>query len=331
MKPRTIKTILIDYGLVLNELTLSEKTVEAIQKAAPAAKIVIIKNQEEWDLRAIDIGPDVDVYFGLRPAKWHHQMPNLAWAQQVGAGANWLIESPEFKSRKVILTNASGVHAVPISEHILALMFALSRKLHQNIKNQTGHRWDRRGRILELEGTTLGIVGLGKIGEKTAQKAKALNMHVLGLRKNPDKISPYVDRMYGPDGLHDLLKSADWVALTLAMTQETTGLIGEPELRAMKETAHIINIARGPVIREKILVNALKEGWIAGAGLDVFEEEPLPETSPLWDMENVIITPHWAGATPYYVDRLLDIFMENLRRFQAGIPMINVVDKELGY
>jgi phosphoglycerate dehydrogenase-like enzyme len=137
--------------------------------------------------------------------------------------------------------------------------------------------------------------------------------------------------MYGPDGLHDLLKCSDWVALTLAMTQETTGLIGESELRAMKKTAYIINIARGPVIREKILVKALKEGWIAGAGLDVFEEEPLPETSPLWDMKNVIITPHWAGATPYYIDRLLDIFTENLRRFQTGKPMINIVDKQLGY
>jgi phosphoglycerate dehydrogenase-like enzyme len=115
------------------------------------------------------------------------------------------------------------------------------------------------------------------------------------------------------------------------MTAETTGLIGEPELRSMKKTAYIIKIARGPVISEKILVRALKEGWIAGAGLDVFEEEPLPETSPLWDMENVIITPHWAGATPYYIDRLLDIFTENLRRFKAGKPLINVVDKELGY
>lgn len=331
MRPRRVKTILIAYGLVLNEFTITEKQLEAIRKAAPDARIVIIKNQEEWDLRANEIGCYVDVYFGLRPAKWHHQMPNLAWAQQVGAGANWLIESPEFRSRKVLLTNASGVHAVPISEHILALIFALSRGIHQSVRNQAAHRWDRRGSVMEVEGTTLGIVGLGKIGEKTAQKARALNMQVLGLRRNTDKNSPHVDRMYGPDGLHDLLKDSDWVALTLAMTEETAGLIGEPELKAMKKTACIINIARGPVIREKMLVKALEDGWIAGAGLDVFEKEPLPETSPLWDMKNVIITPHWAGATPYYIDRLFDIFTENLRRFQAGEPMINVVDKQLGY
>ena len=331
MKPHNIKTILIAYGLVLNEWTMGEKQLNAIKDAAPDAKIVIIKNQGEWDNQASKLGPEVDIFFGLRPAKWHHQMPNLAWAQQVGAGANWLMESPDFKKSKVILTNASGVNAVPISEHILALILALSRGINLSMRNQVRRTWDRRGAVFELEGSTLGIIGLGKIGEKTAQKAKALNMKVLGLRRNPEKSSPHVDSMYGPEGLHDLLKASDWVAITLAMTAETTGLIGEPELRAMKKTAYIINIARGPVISEKILVRALKEGWIAGAGLDVFEEEPLPETSPLWDMENVIITPHWAGATPYYIDRLLDIFTENLRRFKAGKPLLNIVDKELGY
>ena len=331
MKPRRIKNILIAYGLLLNDFTLGEKQMSAIQKAAPDAKIVIIKDQEEWNRRAQELGPEIDVFFGLRPGNWFAQMPNLAWAQQVGAGANWLLESPDFMNSDVMLTNASGVHAIPIAEHILALMFALSRGIHRCVRNQVGHNWQRKGRVFELEGSTVGIVGLGKIGEKTAEKAKALNMKVLGLRRNPDKSSPYVDRMFGRNGLANLLNQSDWVVLTLAMTRETTGFIGESELKAMKETAYIINIARGPVIQEKCLIKALEEKWIAGAGLDVFEEEPLPADSPLWDMKNVIITPHYAGATPYYIDRLLDIFTENIRRFQAGDPLINEVDKQLGY
>jgi len=330
MATRPIHTILIAYELILNELTMGEKQIAAIQNAAPQANIVIIKDQEQWDQQSGEIGSKVDIFFGLRPAKWFNQMPNLVWAQQIGAGANWLMKSPEFKNSHVILTNASGVHAVPISEHILGLMLALSRGIHRNIRNQVDHKWERRGRIIELEGATVGLIGLGKIGEKTAEKAKALNMRVLGLRRNPDKKSPYVDRIYGPDGLLDILKQSDWVVVTLAMTPETTGFIGEEAFTSMKETAFIINIARGPVIQENILIKALKEKWIAGAGLDVFETEPLPPDSPLWDMKNVIITPHYAGATPYYVDRLLDIFIENLKRFQSGEPLINVVDKQLG-
>lgn len=175
------------------------------------------------------------------------------------------------------------------------------------------------------------LLVLAKLVRKTAEKAKALNMKVLGLRRNPDRRSTYVDRMYGPEGLNNLIKQSDWLVITVAMTQETIGMIGEEQIAAMKKSAYIINIARGPIINEKSLIKALKDGRIAGAGLDVFEEEPLSADSPLWDMENVIITPHWAGATPYYIDRLIAIFTENLRRFQAGDPMINVVDKQLGY
>jgi phosphoglycerate dehydrogenase-like enzyme len=331
MKSTEIKTILIAHGLVLNELTLGKKQLSAIQNAAPDADIIQIRNEEEWRQKCETVGPSVAVFFGLRPAKWFSRMPNLIWAQQVGAGANWLMESPEFRDSDVVLTNASGIHAVPIAEHILALMLCLARGMHRNIRNQVSHVWDRRGRMVELEGATLGVVGVGKIGEKTAEKAKALNMDVIGLRRNPDKSSPHVDRMVGPDGLIDLLEKSDWVTLTLAMTPETDALIGEKELRAMKSTACLINIARGSVIREESLIRALGEGWIAGAGLDVFEEEPLPENSPLWDMDNVIITPHWAGATPFYIDRLMDIFTENLKRFQAGEALVNVVDKHLGY
>jgi phosphoglycerate dehydrogenase-like enzyme len=241
------------------------------------------------------------------------------------------MDAPRIANSDMILTNASGVHAIPISEHILALMFALSRSLQIHIRSQIDGKWERRGRVQELDGATMGLVGVGAIGEKTAEKAKALNMKVLGLRRHPERISPFVDRMFGPEHLHEMLSLSDWVVVTAAMTSETRGMIGEAEFNMMKPTGFIINIARGPIIEEKAMIQRLKEKKIAGAGLDVFETEPLPEDSPLWQMKNVIITPHSAGGTPKYMERLLDIFIQNLRRYQEGEPLINVVDKHLGY
>ena len=331
MLVRNIKTIAVIYGMIINEKTLTETYLDRIKKAAPDASLLIIKDQESWDGMKTEIGTQVEVVFGLRPARWFHDMPNLKWAQQTGAGANWLLDMPEVAESDMILTNASGVHAIPISEHILSLVLVLSRRLHVRVKNQMEKRWDRRARVLEIDGATIGLIGVGAIGEKTAEKSKGLNMRVLGLRRNPDRSSPYVDRMYGPDGLHDMLALSDWVVITAAMTAETLRMIGETEFKVMKESAYIINIARGGIIRESAMIKALREGWIAGAGLDVFEEEPLPADSPLWDMKNVVLTPHVAGASPKYLDRLTDIFVDNLVRYQAGESLVNVVDKKLGY
>ena len=331
MRKRNIDTIVIGYGPLLNEYTMTDQYVDLIKKAAPGATLVIVKNQEEWDQRKEELGPRVEVVFGFRPATWFHEMPNLKWVQQTGAGANWLLDASEFVASDVILTNASGVTAIPIAEHILALMFTLSRLVHLNVRSQFDRKWVRRGRVREIDGGTMGLIGVGAIGEKTAEKAKGLNMRVLGIRRRPERSSPFVDQMLGPDRLHEILSLSDWVVITAAMTAETVGMIGEEEFKTMKDTAYIINIARGPIIQEKAMIKALQEHWIAGAGLDVFEKEPLPEESPLWDMKNVVITPHWAGATPKYFDRLVEIFTENLDRYQAGEQMINIVDKKLGY
>jgi phosphoglycerate dehydrogenase-like enzyme len=196
---------------------------------------------------------------------------------------------------------------------------------------QRDHQWRGRVRMNELDGSTVGIVGLGAIGEKMAEKARGLNMRVIGLRRDPTKRSKYVDQMLGPDGLSELLELSDWVVMTTALTPETRGLIGEPELRHMKGTAHLINIARGELVQEDFLIQALQEGRIAGAGLDVFEREPLPADSPLWDMQNVVITSHHSGSTPYYADRTTALIVENLRRYTMGQPLKNVIDKALGY
>ena len=331
MTPRKISGIGIFYFLILRDETFRKDHLERIREAAPEAEIVVVKSREDWTEEISRKCASFDIFLGVLLDAWIDKLPNLKWAQLASAGADRILKSPAVIGREVVITNASGVHAIPISEHILSLMLAFARNLPKHMRSQLAGKWERRGEITELEGTTVGLVGVGKIGEKTAEKAKALNMKVLGVRRNPERSSPFVDKMYGPEGLREMLAKSDWVVLTAAGTKETDGLIGDPELAVMKSSAVLINIARGSLIREEALVRALQEKRIAGAGLDVFEAEPLPADSPLWTMPNVIITPHVAGGTPFYVDRLMDIFVENLKRYQAGETLINVVDKKLGY
>jgi phosphoglycerate dehydrogenase-like enzyme len=331
MNQKKISTILIPHGLSINPETMNEQTLKRIKEVAPEAELVVIKNKEEWEQKTGEFTSSTEVVFGRLPFARIRELPHLRWLQQDFAGSDWLLNFPEVIEKDFILTNASGVHAIPIAEHILAMMLALARDFPYSFRKQRLHQWGRRGRVIELDGAILGVIGLGKIGEKAAEKAKGLNMKVLAIRRNPERSSPFVDGMYGPEGLPDLLSQSDWVVVCAPMTPETKGMIGEKELRSMKKSAYIINIARGSIIQEGALIKALQEGWIAGAGLDVFEKEPLPPDSPLWDMENVILTGHFAGSTPFYFERVLEIFLENLRRYQSGEPLINVVDKQRGY
>ena len=327
--PRSIQMILI-------LIRVEERHLEAIRAAAPAARTIFFADPREMAEKIGAFLPEAEVVLANPYRDRTHvteilNAPRLRWIQQRSAGANWLMDYPQAVESDLIVTNASGLHAIPISEHILALMLCLARDVHRSVREQAAHRWNRVHRLTELDGQTMGLIGLGAVGEKTAQKARGLNMRVLGVRRHPEHPTPWVERVYGPESLMEVLPQADWLVITAPLTPETRGMIGERELRAMKKSAHVINISRGPLIQEQALVRALREGFIAGAGLDVFEEEPLPASSPLWDMENVILTSHYAGGTPHYLDRLMEIFVENLRRYQAGEPLINVVDKRLGY
>ena len=198
----------------------------------------------------------------------------------------------------------------------------MPRGLPASIRGQERHHWLDWGEkhAFELAGGTLLLVGVGAIGGRTAQLAHALGMHVLGIRRNPAETVAEIERMAGPQDLATMLPQADFVVLTVPLTRETHHMIGERELRLMRPGSYIINIGRGGTIDETALLDALKEGRIAGAGLDVFETEPLPADSPFWDLPNVIITAHYAGSTPYYNRRALDIFIENLRRYRSGEP-----------
>jgi phosphoglycerate dehydrogenase-like enzyme len=276
---------------------------------------------------------EVEIAVGSFPHDLLAHAPRLRWVQEWGAGVDWLLRHPEVAELDFTLTNASGVHAIPISEQILGYLLAFARRLPAAVRAQDRHAWQapKRDQLFELAGKTMLLVGVGAIGERTAMIAAALGMRVLGIRRNPAGDLPGVEAIYGSDRLHDLLPEADCVVLTVPLSHATQGMIGERELRAMKPTSYLINIGRGGTIQQPALIQALREGWIAGAGLDVFDQEPLPATSPLWELDNVIMTAHYAGLTPEYDQRALAIFLDNLKRYQAGEPLQNVVDKAAGY
>jgi phosphoglycerate dehydrogenase-like enzyme len=309
--------------------TLDQEYVEKVKALAPDYEIVVTRDTEEIQERL----PEIEIVAGSFPRDLLDQATNLRWLQQWGAGADWLLRYPEAAEMDFVLTNASGVHAVPISEHIFALMLAFARRLCEAVRAQAKHEWARpnRGDVVELAEKTMVLIGVGAIGERTARLAAAMDMHVLGVRRHPEKAVPGVAQMFGPDKLLDVLAQADYIVLTVPLTPETRNMIDEEALQAMKPSSYIVNIGRGGTIQEDALIRALREGWIAGAGLDVFETEPLPEDSPLWDLDNVIITPHYSGRTPRYHERAMAIFLDNLHRYVGGQEMRNVVDKELGY
>jgi phosphoglycerate dehydrogenase-like enzyme len=232
----------------------------------------------------------------------------------------------------ILLTNASGVHATPIGEYVLCMMLMFAKGAHTFVRAQQRREWVRY-LPHELYGKTVGVVGLGHIGSEVARLAKAFGCYVIATRRSTSERSSggSVDELLPHSELHELLSRSDFVVLCVPLTPETRGLIGDAELRTMKPGAVLINIARGAVVDEAALIQALKDGTIAGAGLDVFEQEPLPEDSELWSLENAIISPHISGGTEIYNQRAVAIFCENLRRYLAGEPLMNLADVARGY
>jgi phosphoglycerate dehydrogenase-like enzyme len=320
-----MKTILLTY----KPEEIPAASLDQIRALFPDRALLVTEDHAQIETH---LG-EIEIAAGNFPHDLLLRAPHLAWYQQWGAGADWLLKTPEAAEKEWTLVNASGVHAIPISEHILALMLAFARDLNGAFKMQQQHQWKKAARagLFELAGKTLLLVGVGAIGERTALVAAALGMRVWGVRRDPGAAAAGVEVMFGPSSLRELLPQADFVVLTVPLTHETQGMIGEAELRAMKPSAYLINIGRGGTVQTGALVRALQEGWIAGAGLDVVAPEPLLADSPLWEMENVILTGHYAGLTPRYFERAFAIFLDNLRRYKAGQPLHNIVDKRLGY
>jgi len=278
-----------------------------------------------------------EVLYGFPPApdraaQLLGHAPKLRWFQAASAGVDRL-DAGGLLGHQVLVTTSSGIHATPISEYVLGIMLMFAKGVHRSLRAQARREWSRY-LASELRGKTVGIVGMGHIGSEVARLAKAFGCQVLAIRRSAlsqGADAALADQLFLPADLPYLLGESDFVVLAVPLTAETRHLIDERALQAMKPTAHLINISRGAVVDEAALTQALKEGRIAGAGLDVFEREPLPADSELWDMENVVITPHISGGTELYFQRAVELFCDNLRRYLAGEPLINVVDPERGY
>ena len=258
------------------------------------------------------------------------RVSRLKWIQSRTAGIDRLPE--EIMKSPIRVTNTSGIHGTSIGEVVLEMMLMFIKDAPACFLMKQNREWKRYKQRL-LRDQTAGIIGLGMIGREIARLCKAFDMKVIGIRRSggPDRLFPEVDRVYFREELPELLSASDFVILALPLTDETRAMIGEKELRGMKPGAYLINVARGAIVDEGVLVRALEEGWIAGAGLDVFVKEPLPPESRFYDLPNVIFSPHISGDMPDYEWRATDIFCENLRRYLAGEPFLHEVDKQKGY
>jgi len=306
---------------------LPENEINAIRNDFPGCEMTLATDDamDAEQLQRIDAVFTEEVL----PDTLVQQMANLKWLHVTRGGVNTYL-TPTVKSRPIQVTGSKGIHGTVFSEFALACIFMLAKKLPECIEAQRSKNWQKLTPV-EVAGKTIGIVGLGTVGVELARKANALAMRVIATKRIATAKPDYVDELGTPDFLRNLLAQSDFVVLLLASVPSTFNIIGENELRLMKKTAYFINLTGGKAVEEKLLVQALKEKWIAGAVLDAFAKQPLPEDSELWSLPNVIITPRIAGITSQKWPALLPIFTENLRRFLSGEPLRNLVNKELGY
>ncbi len=262
-------------------------------------------------------------------AKLWPQVRALRWVHAGWAGVDRLL-FPELVASDVVLTRSAGIYGSSLAEYALAAMLFFAKRIPELVANQRARTWRKVGPS-DLRGKTLGIVGLGDVGMALAEKAKALGMRVIGLRRTGGEAPPCVDRLLPLDGLAELLAAADYLVVCTPLTAQSRGLIGERELGLLKPGAVLVNIARGGIVNEQALLAALHSGRLGGAAVDVFEQEPLPPDSPFYDAPNLLISPHSMDAVPGWEDRVVGLFVENFRRYVAGEPLLHVVDKRRGY
>ena len=308
---------------------LAPRHLEAIATAAPGSHVVTGESND-MEKAAEQIGDrDILVAWAFnRMDLLFPKAPHVKWIHALTAGVDNLLV-PAVQNSSVILTNSKGIHGIPMSEHVMAMALTFTRGLHILLRQQQQKIW-KRNAPEEINGKTMAIVGLGSIGREIAKKAKALDLRVVAAKREMT-VEPFVDQLYPATQMKEMLSQADFVVVTLPFTDSTAGLIKAEHFQAMKKSAYFINVSRGSVVNEADLITALTEKWIAGAGLDVVAEEPLPASSPLWEMPNVIITPHLSAISPLYLDRAIQLFADNLARYVKGEKLFNVIDKDKGY
>jgi len=299
---------------------------------APTSEIVPIANDGQVQGEPGDGEAILLRWWGLSRAGFQRlviETTGLSWIHTISTGVDHVL-FPFLVESEITLTNARGVYDRSVAEMVLAYMLLVVKELPGFLRLQAEHRWQKAS-LREMEGLTVGFVGFGGIGRQVAAWARPLGMRIVATRRHPEGAAFPVDLMLPPERLPELLAQSDFVVVGLPSTPQTRGLIGAHALAQMKPGAWLINVARGGLVDEAALVSALRAGRLGGACLDVFEEEPLPQDSPLWSLPNVILTPHTSGLSPRLHERSAELFLENLGRYVAGRPLLNVVDKRAGY
>lgn len=332
---------------VLVTMPFTEELLEQIRSVSSEINLSYapLKNDEALPKSTVAVA---NVLYTWTALPGRQEAPNLRWIQFHSAGIDHVQGHPLLDC-DLMVTSTSGIHAVPIGEYVMASILAWSHRVPSMLGYQKRGVWPagRWEKFVpqELRGATIGIVGYGSIGREVARLAAAFGMRVLAAKRDPRHVQDDGYRLEGvgdPNGelpiriypaaaAHTMLPECDYVVIATPLTEETHHLVNRAALKAMKSTAYLVNIGRGELIDQAALIEALQKGWIAGAGLDVFEIEPLPSDNPLWKMENVILSPHVAGFTPEYDRRAIELFTANLRRYIEGQTLINVVDCRRGY
>lgn len=311
--------------LINTEITSNHR--QQIQSVSP--DLVIVEPIDE--VARLAEMPDTEVVFGDFNRSLFNTAEQLKWVQVLGAGVDGLL-FPEFVESDVVLLSAKGYVGPHLADQTWALILGLIRGVGRAVRERTWeNRWSIRDETCELTGATLGIVGLGGTGIDVAKRAQGFDMRVIAVDPEDVDAPSFVHEVWKMDRFYDLLAESDIVSICAPLTEETHSMFDDEAFRRMKPSALLINVTRGKIVDEPSLLRALKEGLIGGAGLDVTPEEPLPQDSPLWDMPNVIVTPHVAGGSPHRDDRTVGLFCDNLERFLVGKPFLSVIDKRKGY
>jgi phosphoglycerate dehydrogenase-like enzyme len=286
-------------------------SIEFLQAEAPTADVILNTDSSAKGFRTV----------------WP-SAANVRWVHSLSAGVENQV-FPEFASSPVPFTNARGVYRESLGEFVMAAVLFFAKDFRRLLRQQAQHRWEQFD-CMVIEGQTMGIVGYGEIGRAAARRAKAMGMKVIGCRRRPDR-DDIADEVLPNEQMHEMLGRSHYVVVAAPLTPDTRGMVGAKEFEAMRSDAVIINVGRGPVIDEAALINALREKRILGAALDVFDEEPLPESHPFWTLENVLLSPHCADHVEGWLESAVQFFVTNYRRFANGEPLLNVVDKRAGY
>ncbi len=306
---------------------MTEEHQGMVRQIAPNAVLTVVNKMDATEEQL----HKAEIIFGWPEPEQLLAAKNLRWLQLPSAGADSYMDRSLYHCKDIQLTNSSGVFGLPIAEHVFAMILSYNRNLTEYAWQQKEGIWKGIRKTKDFYGSTIGVIGLGDIGTEVAKRAKALGARVLGVKRTLSSQPEYVDQLFTTDAIDEVLEQSDYIVLALPGTKITPGIITEQSLKRMKPDAFLVNIGRGSLVDQDALIKALKEGWIGGAGLDVTSPEPLPQDSPLWELKNVIITPHASGSSPTNDFRRMGIFLRNLEHYLAEQRLENLVDFEEGY